>query len=283
MNNFIEKLKSRSPLIHNITNMVTINDVANIELACGARPIMAMAPQEMDEVTGICDGLNLNIGTPSEERFEAMRIAARMAAKKNIPIVLDLVGVGVSRFRMDFVMSLLDEVHVDVIKGNLSEVKAVMEHGRCDGGVEVTDTADEFDAKALACRAALRYGCICVITGETDYVAELCDEADCYDNNESSVMCITGGHPMMKRVTGTGCMLSGLICAFVAADCDDKYGAVTAALSCMKSAGGLAASDMAEHGRETNSCYFIKPGNAAYRDRLIDAVYHICDGDYEQM
>ena len=65
MDNFIEKLKSRSPLIHNITNMVTINDVANIELACGARPIMAMAPQEMDEVTGICDGLNLNIGTPS--------------------------------------------------------------------------------------------------------------------------------------------------------------------------------------------------------------------------
>ena len=185
MNNFIEKLKSRSPLIHNITNMVTINDVANIELACGARPIMAMAPQEMDEVTGICDGLNLNIGTPSEERFEAMRIAARMAAKKNIPIVLDLVGVGVSRFRMDFVMSLLDEVHVDVIKGNLSEVKAVMEHGRCDGGVEVTDTADESDAKALACRAALRYGCICVITGETDYVAELCDEVDCYDNNRS--------------------------------------------------------------------------------------------------
>ena len=185
MNNFIEKLKSRSPLIHNITNMVTINDVANIELACGARAIMAMAPQEMDEVTGICDGLNLNIGTPSEERFEAMRIAARMAAKKKIPIVLDLVGVGVSRFRMDFVMSLLDEVHVDVIKGNLSEVKAVMEHGRCDGGVEVTDTADESDAKALACRAALRYGCICVITGETDYVAELCDEADCYDNNES--------------------------------------------------------------------------------------------------
>lgn len=283
MNNFIEKLKSRSPLIHNITNMVTINDVANIELACGARPIMAMAPQEMDEVTGICDGLNLNIGTPSEERFEAMRIAARMAAKKNIPIVLDLVGVGVSRFRMDFVMSLLDEVHVDVIKGNLSEVKAVMEHGRCDGGVEVNDTAAESDAKALACRAALRYGCICVITGETDYVAELCDEADCYDNNERSVMCITGGHPMMKRVTGTGCMLSGLICAFVAADCDDKYGAVTAALSCMKSAGGLAASDMAEHGRETNSCYFIKPGNAAYRDRLIDAVYHICDGDYELM
>lgn len=243
MNDFIEKLKSRSPLIHNITNMVTINDVANIELACGARPIMAMAPQEMDEVTGICDGLNLNIGTPSEERFEAMRIAARMAAKKNIPIVLDLVGVGVSRFRMDFVMSLLDEVHVDVIKGNLSEVKAVMEHGRCDGGVEVTDTADESDAKALACRAALRFGCICVITGETDYVAELFDEADC----------------------------------------DDKYGAVTAALSCMKSAGGLAASDMAKHGRETNSCYFIKPGNAAYRDRLIDAVYHICDGDYELM
>lgn len=283
MDNFIEKLKSRSPLIHNITNMVTINDVANIELACGARPIMAMAPQEMDEVTGICDGLNLNIGTPSEERFEAMHIAASRAAKKGIPIVLDLVGVGVSRFRMDFVMSLLDEVHVDVIKGNLSEIKAVMEHSRCEGGVEVTDTADESDAKALACRAALRYGCICVITGETDYVAQLCDEAGGYDYNESNVMCITGGHPMMKRVTGTGCMLSGLICSFVAASWDDKYGAVTAALSCMKRAGGLAASAMAECDMGTNSCHFVKPGNASYRDRLIDAVYHICDGDYALM
>ena len=279
MDNFIEKLKLRSPLIHNITNMVTINDVANIELACGARPIMAMAPQEMDEVTGICDGLNLNIGTPSEERFEAMRIAARRAAKRSIPIVLDLVGVGVSRFRMDFVMSLLDEVHVDVIKGNLSEIKAVMEHSRCEGGVEVTDTAAESDAKALACRAALRYGCICVITGETDYVAQLCDEAGGYDYNERGVMSITGGHPMMKRVTGTGCMLSGLICSFVAASCDDKYGAVTAALSCMKRAGGLAASAMAECDMGTNSCHFVKPGNASYRDRLIDAVYHICDGD----
>lgn len=283
MDNFIEKLKSRSPLIHNITNMVTINDVANIELACGARPIMAMAPQEMDEVTGICDGLNLNIGTPSEERFEAMRIAARRAAKKSIPIVLDLVGVGVSRFRMDFVMSLLDEVHVDVIKGNLSEIKAVMEHSRCEGGVEVTDTADESDAKALACRAALRYGCICVITGETDYVAQLCDEAGGYDYNERGVMSITGGNPMMKRVTGTGCMLSGLICSFVAASGDDKYGAVTAALSCMKRAGGLAASAMAECDMGTNNCHFVKPGNASYRDRLIDAVYHICDGDYALM
>ena len=305
MDNFIERLKSRSPLIHNITNMVTINDVANIELACGARPIMAMAPQEMDEVTGICDGLNLNIGTPSEERFEAMRIAARRAAKRNIPIVLDLVGVGVSRFRMDFVMSLLDEVHVDVIKGNLSEIKAVMEHSRCDGGVEVTDTAAESDAKALACRTALRYGCICVITGEADYVAQLCDEAGGYDYNERGAMntdmmnvvvpdadgcshnyrvgSITGGHPMMKRVTGTGCMLSGLICAFVAASCDDKYGAVTAALSCMKRAGGLAASAMAESDMGTNSCRFVKPGNASYRDRLIDAVYHICDGDYALM
>lgn len=283
MDNFIEKLKSRSPLIHNITNMVTINDVANIELACGARPIMAMAPQEMDEVTGICDGLNLNIGTPSEERFEAMRIAARRAAKKNIPIVLDLVGVGVSHFRMNFVMSLLDEVHVDVIKGNLSEIKAVMEHSRCEGGVEVTDTAAESDAKELASRAALRYGCICVITGETDYVAQLCDEVGGYDYNERGVMCITGGNPMMKRVTGTGCMLSGLICAFVAASCDDKYGAVTAALSCMKRAGGLAASAMAECDMGTNSCHFVKPGNASYRDRLIDAVYHICDGDYALM
>ena len=82
MDKYIENLKIKSPLIHNITNMVTINDVANIELACGARPIMAMAPQEMEEVTGICDGLNINIGTPTEERFTAMRIANQDGTKR---------------------------------------------------------------------------------------------------------------------------------------------------------------------------------------------------------
>ena len=315
MNNFIEKLKLRSPLIHNITKSIlkrltptpTRSSTIGMFFFAAILAAMRIASKRSSEGVPIFRFSPSQIPVTSSISCGAIAIIGLAPHASSILATSLIVTI--------FVMSLLDEVHVDVIKGNLSEVKAVMEHGRCDGGVEVTDTADESDAKALACRAALRYGCICVITGETDYVAELCDEADCYDNNESSQMStdatgtgvmdtgvvnavasdadgythnyrvgsITGGHPMMKRVTGTGCMLSGLICAFVAADCDDKYGAVTAALSCMKSAGGLAASDMSEHGRETNSCYFIKPGNAAYRDRLIDAVYHICDGDYELM
>ena len=249
MDKYIENLKIKSPL--NITNMVTINDVANIELACGARPIMAMAPQEMEEVTGICDGLNINIGTPTEERFTAMRIAARTAQKRGIPITLDLVGVGVSRFRMNFVQELLSETKIDVIKGNLSEIKAIMEHGRCEGGVEAVDKADENEIKKLVCAAADRYNCVAVITGRVDYIAAV-----------------------MKKVTGTGCQLSGLICSFTAANTDDKFGAVKAALQCMKRAGEIAAdnsyiTDKAVQMDDGNSII----GNATYKNRIIDAVY----------
>ena len=298
MDKYIENLRTKSPLIHNITNMVTINDVANIELACGARPIMAMAPQEMEEVTGICDGLNLNIGTPSAERFEAMRIAALTAQKKGIPITLDLVGVGVSRFRMDFVQSLLSDVKIDVIKGNLSEIKAVMEHGHCEGGVEVTDEADEAYIMELAGAVAQKFDCVAVITGETDYIAEVSDYGE-YGTNTSfdgnmqvsglrfmekyKADSVTGGNPMMKKVTGTGCQLSGLISSFVAANPEDKFGAAKAALQCMKRAGELAADDMFCKEPETErkagktapeSGYVM--GNATYRDRIIDAVYRIC-------
>ena len=286
MNKYIENLKIKSPLIHNITNMVTINDVANIELACGARPIMAMAPQEMEEVTGICDGLNLNIGTPTEERFAAMHIAAKAAQKKGIPITLDLVGVGVSHFRMNFVQELLSETKIDVIKGNLSEIKAVMEHGRCKGGVEAVDKADEDEIKRLACAVAERYNCVAVITGKVDYIAA-CNDTDSARSADGSqyaekfrVAVVIGGHPMMKKVTGTGCQLSGLICSFIAANADDKFGAVQAALQCMKKAGELAAGnsyirdtdkkDKVVQMDDENSCII---GNATYKNRIIDAVY----------
>lgn len=283
MDKYIENLKRKSPLIHNITNMVTINDVANIELACGARPIMAMAPQEMEEVTGICDGLNINIGTPTEERFAAMRIAARTAQKRGIPITLDLVGVGVSRFRMNFVQELLSETKIDVIKGNLSEIKAIMEHGRCEGGVEAVDKADENEIKKLVCAAADRYNCVAVITGRVDYIAAVSKTTDPCNLAEESqylgkfrVAAVTGGHPMMKKVTGTGCQLSGLICSFTAANTDDKFGAVKAALQCMKRAGEIAADnsyitdkDKAVQMDDGKSII----GNATYKNRIIDAVY----------
>ncbi len=298
MDKYIENLRTKSPLIHNITNMVTINDVANIELACGARPIMAMAPQEMEEVTGICDGLNLNIGTPSAERFEAMRIAALTAQKKGIPITLDLVGVGVSRFRMDFVQNLLSGVKIDVIKGNLSEIKAVMEHGHCEGGVEVTDEADKAYIIELAGAVAQKFDCVAVVTGETDYIAEVSDHGGdgtntSFDENmqvsgsrfveKYKADSVTGGNPMMKKVTGTGCQLSGLISSFVAANPEDKSGAAKAALQCMKRAGELAADDMfckepeteRKAGKTASESGYIM-GNATYRDRIIDAVYRIC-------
>lgn len=316
MNKYINNIKYKKPVIHNITNLVTINDVANIELACGAHPIMAMAPQEMEEVVKISDGLNLNIGTPSAERFEAMRIAAHAASKKQIPIVLDLVGVGVSEFRMNFVKNLLSEVHIDIIKGNYSEIKAFVSNADCAAGVDVSadvEKASEKEKMLLVKETAKNFECIAIMTGETDYIASCAKSTETdgieehtinverikdYASSSSSVNgkyetikceCVSGGSPMMAKVTGMGCRLSGLICAFVAAakianlnknstispvknlnaseknnnyetknskdDLDEIFNAAKAALLCMKKAGEraqsqIAATDYAHCGNE---------------------------------
>ncbi|HWT27027.1 MAG TPA: hydroxyethylthiazole kinase, partial [Mobilitalea sp.] len=121
----IEKIREKSPLVHCITNYVTVNDCANILLACGASPIMADDRLEVEEITSISNALVINIGTLNERTVDSMLAAGRKANELNHPVILDPVGAGASRLRTDTVKRLLSEVKFSVIRGNISEIKAV--------------------------------------------------------------------------------------------------------------------------------------------------------------
>ena len=115
-----ENVRSTCPLIHNITNYVTVNDCANMVLACGASPIMADDAAEVEEITAICGGLNINIGTLNKRTIESMFLAGKRANALNHPVVLDPVGAGASKLRTETAQKLLEEVKFTVIRGNIS-------------------------------------------------------------------------------------------------------------------------------------------------------------------
>lgn len=129
-------VKRKHPLIHSITNLVTINDVANMIIACGASPIMAIAPEEVQEITAIADGLNINIGTLQEKTVEAMLLSGSTANMKGIPVILDPVGVGASSFRRPTVHRLLQEIRFSAIKGNAAEILCLLEESGEMKGVD---------------------------------------------------------------------------------------------------------------------------------------------------
>lgn len=145
MQNCLENIKKKSPLIHNITNYVTVNDCANIVLASGASPIMASDPNEVEEITSICDGLNINIGTLNSRNVEAMILAGKRANQLAHPVVLDPVGVGASTFRTKTALRLLNEVKFTVIRGNISEIKTLAGVSTLTQGVDanITDQITE--------------------------------------------------------------------------------------------------------------------------------------------
>ena len=120
-----ENVRTKSPLIHNITNYVTVNDCANMVIACGAAPIMADDKDEVAEITAICAGLNINIGTLNSRTISAMLIAGKKANELQHPVVLDPVGTGASRLRTETAMKILEEVQITVIRGNISEIKTL--------------------------------------------------------------------------------------------------------------------------------------------------------------
>ena len=122
MNNPLQKIRETKPLIHHITNWVTIYDCANMTRAWGALPVMAHAPEECADMTAISSALVLNIGTLTSEIIDAMILSASAANEKNIPVILDVVGVGATKFRDDMAVKILDFVHIDIIKGNYSEI-----------------------------------------------------------------------------------------------------------------------------------------------------------------
>lgn len=256
--NMLENVRKNCPLIHNITNYVTVNDCANIVIACGASPIMADDKDEVADITTICAGLNINIGTLNSRTIDSMLIAGKRANELQHPVVLDPVGAGASRLRTETAMKLLEEVNFSVIRGNISEIKTLASGSGTTKGVDA-DVADKVteenldDVVAFAKAFAEKTGAVIAITGAIDIVAD-----------SKKAYCIRNGHPMMSSITGTGCQLSAMTAAFVTANSDYPLEAAAAAVSAMGYAGEIAYSRLDE-----------MDGNSTYRNYIIDAIYNM--------
>ena len=193
-----ENVRKGCPLIHNITNYVTVNDCANIVLACGASPIMADDKDEVAEITTICSGLNINIGTLNSRTIDSMLIAGKKANELGHPVVLDPVGAGASKLRTDTAMKLLEEVKFTVIRGNISEIKTLASGNGSTKGVDA-DVADKVteenldEVVAFAKAFARKTGAVIAITGAIDIVADA-----------KKAYCIYNGEPMMSFCNDSG-------------------------------------------------------------------------------
>lgn len=251
----MNNLKNQKPLIHNITNYVTANDVANILLAADASCIMADEVEEVEEITSICDGLNINIGTIHTHKIDALFKAGIKANQLHHPITLDPVGIGASSLRRKTIKSLLENIHFDVIKGNISEIKAIANH-TLTHGVDALQldmiTQDNLnEVIEFAKKTALSTNSIIAISSAIDIIC---------DGQKAFV--IYNGHPMMSRITGSGCMLSALICAYITANLDHKLEACACAFLHMDIAGEKAYQKMVDD----------HVGTSSYRTYLIDYI-----------
>lgn len=242
-----ENTKKNPQLVHNITNYVTVNDCANILLAMGSSPIMADDLEEVEEITSICSALVLNIGTLNSRTVESMIAAGKKANALGHPVVLDPVGAGASKLRTQTTYRLLEEVKFTVIRGNVSEIKTVDAGAGTTKGVDadekdvITEETLE-DVVVMAQALAQKTGAVIAITGATDIVADA-----------KKAYIIKNGHGDMSKITGTGCMLSAMTAAYVAANPNDLLESVACSVAVMGIAGELSARQVVNHQVGTGS------------------------------
>ena len=227
----LSTIRQANPLIHHITNYVTVNDCANITLAIGASPIMADAIEEVQDITSIAQSLVINIGTLNTRTVASMLAAGEKANQIGIPLVLDPVGAGASTLRNQAIGKLLEQLQFTVIRGNISEIRFLAGLKGTGKGVD----ASEFDLQSnltssmeTAKLLANTQGCVVAITGKTDIIT-----------NGKQTFFIQNGHPMLSSITGTGCMCTSLIGSFCGATPHSIYGAAAGVLA-MGLAGELA-------------------------------------------
>jgi hydroxyethylthiazole kinase len=221
-------IRERKPLVHQITNYVVMNETANATLALGALPVMAQAREEVEEMVALAGALVLNIGTLSPPWVEAMLLAGQAANRAGVPVVVDPVGAGATRYRTDTAKRLLGEVGVAVLRGNAGEVATLVGLEAEVRGVESIDAGG--DPADLARAAARRLGVVASVTGPVDHVSD-----------GERVASIANGHPLMAAVTGTGCISTALTGCFLAVT--DPFAAAVQALVVFGVAGEDAARD----------------------------------------
>lgn len=246
----------RPPLLHHITNYVTVNDCANIVLAAGGSPLMADDIEEVADIVKISSALYINIGTLNKRTIESMVEAGKVANEKGIPVVLDPVGMGASELRNNTVKTLIENIKFDVIKGNMSEIKALYMGCRNLGGVDVTEE-DQINEEGLegtinfAKAVANRFESNVVITGPIDVIS-----------NGEKVAVVKNGHPMMARITGTGCMTGSILGTYCGPNKENIFEACVVSLVLMGLSGEHAYAKMVKN----------QEGTASFRRHLIDAV-----------
>ncbi len=223
-NSLLNQIRSKQPLVHHITNWVTIFNCAQAVKSLGASPVMAHAPDEAAEITSISSALVLNIGTLTEDIIESMLIAANAAAEKKIPVVLDVCGAGASAMRNESCIRLISSGHISIIKGNASEVSCIAGLDVTTKGVDSTDVS--FDLSEVAMNLSKKLSCTIVITGKRDYIA-----------GDGKLYTVDNGSELMGRVVGTGCMAASMIGSFAAVMPEDLPSASAAALSAWGIAG----------------------------------------------
>lgn len=211
----LKKLREQKPLVHNITNFVVMNYTANVLLAIGASPVMAHAREEVEEMASIAGAVVLNIGTLTPDWVESMIKAGMKANNMNIPIILDPVGSGATTLRTESVRRLINELSINVIRGNASEVLSIVSKESGTKGVDSVHSVD--DASEATSALAQELGTTLAITGKVDLITD-----------GQRVLRVSNGHPMMGRVTGTGCAATAVIGAFLSVDNDPVTASATA-------------------------------------------------------
>jgi hydroxyethylthiazole kinase len=253
---YFEAVREKKPVVHHLTNWVTIYDCAQVVKSFGASPVMAHAPEEAAEMAGIASALVLNIGTLTGELIESMKIAATAANSKGIPVVLDVCGAGATHFRNKMCFELLDAVKISIIKGNGSEIARVAGRDVRTRGVDTTDV--RADLNEIASFLAKERDCTVAITGKEDIIA---DSRVAYT--------VKNGHEMMSHVVGTGCMAASVIGTFAGASPDDITAATAAGLSCYEIAAELA---MMKSG-----------GPGSFKQHLFDCIYNLNKEDIDSL
>lgn len=262
MKTMLENVRNNVPLVHFITNYVTVNDVANMMLACGGSPIMSDEISDVEDITAICNATVLNIGTLNKNTIESMIAAGKKANASGHPVILDPVGAGASKLRTETTFRLLKEVKFTVIRGNISEIKTVYSGSGSTKGVDadVADVVTEDNLEetvAFAKELSKTTGAIIAITGAIDIIAD-----------EEQAYAVRNGVATMSRITGTGCMLDAVIAGYVTANADNKVKAVVAAIAAEGLCGEMAARKVEAEGSGTSS----------FRMYLIDAMSNL-DGE----
>lgn len=244
----LNKIRQRRPLIHHITNIVTTNDCANVTLAIGGLPVMVNAVEEVEDMVSSAQALVLNIGTLTTDQVDVMIKAGKKANSLGIPVILDPVGAGATEMRTKAARRILNEVQISVVKGNNAEVSVLAKSGGKIRGVESEEK--QYNVQAYK-ELSHKYECVVGISGEKDIVVK-----------ENEVNFVYNGHPLMSKITGTGCMLSSVIACFCAVE-QNYFTATIGAMVSFGISGELAAKNR------------FSLGPASFKTNFFDEIYNL--------